>query len=127
MGSVNSDKNLAPVSFWCVLLVVFNFSNKGTIIVDDQVLFGNRKPAFSVSRFKRTLPVMLNEEMAQELIAVLESNEKIVKDYGGSVAAHLLEFKRQLHKALHVPAPVHGTKTASLTPSKRSPRYRAVS
>lgn len=94
---------------------------------DRRGVFGGAKPAFSVSRFKRVLPLMLNEEMAAELLGILEANEKAVVDNGGQVARHLFELRKQIGEALYQPVPEQGTKPAVLAPGRPNPNFKAAS
>lgn len=94
---------------------------------DRRGVFGGAKPAFSVSRFKRVIPLMLNEEMAEELLGILEANEQAVSNEGRQVARHLFELRKQLGEALYQPPPEQGTKPAVLAPGRPNPNFKAAS
>ena len=89
-------------------------------------VFGSAKPAFTVHRFKRTICVMLNEEMAEELAGVLESFE----DTHTKVPPFMYEFNTQLQEALDQPPPDKGQKPDVLAPGRprpqRQPEVKAV-
>jgi len=84
-------------------------------------VFGGAKPAFTVQRFKRTILVALNEEMADELHQVLLVNESAVLDGGDTVADYLYEFNTQLRDALKQQPPARGEKP------DEQPQMKAVS
>lgn len=54
------------------------------------------KPAFTVHRHGRCFTIVLNENMARQVVAVLERNEATF----GPVFAHLYEFTTQLQEIL---------------------------
>lgn len=83
-------------------------------------VYGAAKPAFTVHRFKRTITINVNEEMAEELNAILERNEEASK----SVPPFLYEFTTQLQEALDQPPPEKGEKPAVLAPGRPRPRQK---
>ncbi len=87
---------------------------------DRRGTFGSAKPAFTVHRFKRTITINVNEEMAEELNAILLCNE----DGAGKVAPYLYEFATQLQEALDQPPPAKGEKPSTLAPGRPRPRTR---
>jgi hypothetical protein len=84
--------------------------------------YGAAKPAFTVHRFKRTITINLNEEMAEELNTVLENNEAKVE----RVPPFLYEFATQLQEALDQPPPSKGEKPNTLAPGRLRPRQTPV-
>lgn len=89
---------------------------------DRRGQFGGAKPAFTCHRFKRTIVLVLNEEMGEELNSVLTANEEAA----GKVAPFLYEFTSQLQEALDQPPPVQGEKPAVLAPGRPRPRQAVV-
>ncbi len=83
-----------------------------------QGVFGAAKPAYTVHRFKRTIVIIANEEMAAELETILHANENAVKDEGGTVERHLYEFANQITDALDQQPPPKGEKPEVLAPGK---------
>lgn len=81
-------------------------------------VFGGAKPAFTVHRFKRTITINLNEEMAEELQQVLRANEKLAEAQNAKVARHLFEFNTQLQEAIDQPPPALGEKPNVLAPGR---------
>jgi hypothetical protein len=85
--------------------------------------FGQAKPAFTVHRFKRTITINLNEEMADEVLGILEAHEDAHK----AVPSHIWEFTTQLGEALDQPPPSKGEKPEILAPGRpRTPVVKAV-
>lgn len=87
-----------------------------------QGVYGSARPAFTVHRFKRTIILCLNEEMAEELNAVLLRNEEQQK----TVPPFLFEFTNQLEQALDQPPPVKGEKPDTLAPGRPNPQRKVV-
>lgn len=81
-------------------------------------VYGSAKPAFTVHRFKRTIILALNEEMAETLNGVLTAHEEA---NGGKVPPHLYEFTTQVQEALDQPPPDAGQKPAKLAPGRPRP------
>ena len=77
---------------------------------DRRGAYGAARPAFTVHRFKRSIVLMLNEEMAEELNEVLLANEDSVQGSGQQIAPHLYEFASQLQDSLDQPVPIKGEK-----------------
>lgn len=81
---------------------------------DRRGKFGDARPAFTVHRFKRTIPVMLNEEMAAELVSVLD----FYADSHANIPPHLYTIRRQIQEALAQHPPGIGEKPAVLAPGR---------
>ena len=81
---------------------------------DRRGVFGAAKPAFGVMRFKRTITVNLNEEMADELRGILYDKECEAEKEGRKVPSHFYEFNTQLIKALDQKPPAKGEKPCPL-------------
>lgn len=81
--------------------------------------YGKARPAFTVHRFKRTIPVMMNEEMADAVLGVLEDNENRLKAEGKQVPPFLFEFANQLDDALNQKPPALGEKPEVLAPGRK--------
>lgn len=94
---------------------------------DRRGVFGGAKPAYTVHRFKRTICLMLNEEMADELSRLLTANENDAKDAGQKVEPFLFQFNTQLQDAIDQPPPEKGEKPSVLAPGRPNPNVRAVS
>jgi hypothetical protein len=86
---------------------------------DRRGQYGLAQPAFTIHRFKRTLILALNEEMAEELNGILLDNEKRLK---GPTPSYLYEFTTQLQEALDQPPPQKGEKPNTLAPGRSRPR-----
>ena len=84
--------------------------------------YGAANPAFTVHRFKRTITINCNEEMAEALNNVLEANEA----RQGNVPPFLYEFTTQLQEALDQPPPAKGEKPNTLAPGRPRPRQKPV-
>lgn len=82
---------------------------------DRRGKYGSANPAFTVHRFKRSIVIVVNEEMAEELNDVLMDNEQSK----GQVASYLYEFASQLQDALDQPPPNKGEKPLVLAPGRR--------
>jgi len=59
-----------------------------------------RRPAFTIHRFKQTITINLNPEMATELAEVLVQNEEGCEALGNEVPKFLFAFLTQLENAL---------------------------
>lgn len=89
-------------------------------MTDRRGVHGAAKPAFTVHRFKRTITVNLNEEMAEELARILEANEV----RSGGVPNFLHEFTTQMYEALDQRPPAQGEKPVTLAPGRPRPEGR---
>ena len=83
-------------------------------------IYGGAKPAFSVHRFKRTITINLNEEMAEELNRILVKHE----EKEGGVPPFMFEFTTQVQEALDQPPPDAGQKPEKLAPGRPRPRQK---
>lgn len=87
---------------------------------DRRGQFGSARPAFTVHRFKRTITINVNEEMADELSNVLHDNEIALKDSGKDIPPFMFEFLSQLNQAIDQAPPAQGEKPAMLAPNRPS-------
>ena len=98
------------------------------MVVESRVgKYGAAKPAHSCFRFKRTILLTMNEEMAEELFGLLEHNEDLVEAEGGRVAQHLFTLANHLQEALDQEPPAIGEKPAVLAPGRVSRPARKAS
>lgn len=89
---------------------------------DRRGQYGAARPAFTVHRFKRTITINVNEEMAEELNAILEGHEARQE----RIPPFLYEFTTQLQEALDQQPPAKGEKPDMLAPGRPRPRQRPV-
>ncbi len=91
---------------------------------DRRGVHGAARPAFTVHRFKRTICLLLNEEMAEEINTLLVANEQRLENAPGlkRVPPFLYEFTTQLQEALDQPPPAKGEKPETLAPGRPRPR-----
>jgi hypothetical protein len=88
---------------------------------DRRGVHGAARPAFTVHRFKRTITINVNEEMAEELGRVLDANES----RQDRVPPFMHEFLTQVYEALDQRPPAQGEKPATLAPGRPRPEGRA--
>ena len=85
---------------------------------DRRGQFGSARPAFTVHRFKRTITINVNEEMADELSRILRQNERVQIDKGDEIPAYMFEFLTQLNQSIDQKPPAHGEKPEMLAPNR---------
>jgi hypothetical protein len=67
--------------------------------------FGDRPAIFAYHRLGRNLNFSFNEEMADDLQAILAANRGSVEDGGQRVAAPVFKLEQTLQRLLERPAP----------------------